>query len=170
MVATTPCTHCGGGKQTGRCPKCSTNLPRSVGLGGAVVIAFLLYQCSSDTREVATAPEPRAATVQELKDEEYGKASALKKEMAFRKVVMILTELKKAQRDPDSLVWEDISATSDASVMCIKYRSRNGFGGMNKNILVVAKKKASDKSAAWNNHCAGPGRQLEQFDYAANAL
>lgn len=105
---------------------------------------------------------------QVAKAAEYTKAVDQKKELAFRKVVVILRELKRAQRDPDSLVWEDIAANEDASIMCIQYRSRNGFGGMNKSLLVVANRKASDKSKAWNKHCAG--KQLEQFDYASRAI
>lgn len=176
-MALVKCRECGGEVSTAAaaCPKCGAKPASSISARsvlGVLFIGFLMYRCTlrSESDEPAKPAPLSADPVQAAKAAEYATAAALKKEIAFRRVVMMLTELKRAQRDPDSLVWEDISAKADASVMCIRYRSRNGFGGMNKGMLVVANKKASDKSAAWNKHCAGHGKELEQFDYAANAI
>ena len=129
---------------------------------GLAVLAYVMVKCSSSSDT-----EPRAAVAAPIESPAITAAKA-RQEIAFRKVVMVMKELKSAQRQPESLVWEEIYGEQDASVMCFKYRSKNGFGGMNKNILVIANKKASDKVPVWNKHCSGKG--FEDFKHAVHAL
>ncbi|WP_156648800.1 hypothetical protein [Massilia sp. Leaf139] len=79
------------------------------------------------------------------------KAAAQKR---FTATVGVLTSIKSAMRDPDSLKWQDIRANDDGSVVCVVYRARNGFGGMNLEHASFAGKSISTSDASWNKHCA----------------
>lgn len=48
----------------------------------------------------------------------------------FNATASAVGRVRDLMRDPDSLVFERITTTRDAKVICIAYRSRNGFGGM----------------------------------------
>lgn len=57
-------------------------------------------------------------------------------------------------RDPDSLVIEDGRVNDDATMVCINYRARNGFGGMNReSIAFDGAGKPHQSAAYWNAHC-----------------
>lgn len=65
--------------------------------------------------------------------------------------------LRQAMRDPDSFVIESASVSEDASLVCVEYRSRNGFGGMNREFAVFNNGKPFLKDAvAWNKRCTRP--------------
>lgn len=65
-----------------------------------------------------------------------------------------LTALKKNLRDPSSLQVDHVSANEDGSVVCIRYRARNGFGGLNLEHLVNWEGKALTSPSQWNKHCS----------------
>lgn len=118
------------------------------------ILAYATSGRSPSTPAVAKTPEQIAADA--------------RKEAAFQRVVAALQLIKKASRNPASLTWETIMANDDASVICIEYRGQNGFGGMSKELVVIAKGNASQKASAWNRHCAG--KPLQDFIYARQAL
>ncbi|MCU4120942.1 hypothetical protein [Variovorax sp. N23] len=64
--------------------------------------------------------------------------------------------VKSTLRDPDSLKWEFIGVNDDATVACLKYRAKNGFGGMNGEFAVIANGKATRSAADWKKHCSAP--------------
>lgn len=74
--------------------------------------------------------------------------------------------IKSRLRDPESVVWEEILANTDASVVCIQYRAKNGFGGMSREYYVSARGKVSTDSAAVNKHC----KNLYDMKKAIHAL
>lgn len=61
-----------------------------------------------------------------------------------------------AMRQPESVVWEDARAANDGALVCMSFRARNGFGGMNREYATVLKGKASLSAALWNKHCLQP--------------
>lgn len=62
--------------------------------------------------------------------------------------------LRQMMRDPDSFVVESASVSEDAQLVCIEYRSRNGFGGMNREFAAFRNGKPYLKDAGvWNKHC-----------------
>jgi hypothetical protein len=61
--------------------------------------------------------------------------------------------LKQSLRDPDSLIFEKILANDDGSTVCITYRARNGFGGMNREHAVFAGGPGTTSASAWHKHC-----------------
>lgn len=50
-----------------------------------------------------------------------------------------LSFLKRSLRDPDSFVMENFLANDDASLICIVYRAKNGFGGYQRSIATFDK-------------------------------
>ena len=63
--------------------------------------------------------------------------------------------LKASLRNPDSLSFESILANEDGSVICMKYRAQNGFGGMNIGHVVFKNGDPSESHASWHANCAG---------------
>lgn len=62
--------------------------------------------------------------------------------------------LKSSARDPDSLVIETGLASGDGKLLCVRYRSRNGFGGMNREAVAFFNSVPHDSASFWNKHCA----------------
>jgi len=48
-------------------------------------------------------------------------------------------QLRDSMRNPDSFILEEAWANKDGSVVCFKYRSQNGFGGMNRTVAYARK-------------------------------
>lgn len=62
--------------------------------------------------------------------------------------------VKSSLRDPDSLKWEFIGVNDEATVACLKYRAKNGFGGMSAATAVVVDRKASKSADDWQKYCS----------------
>ena len=77
--------------------------------------------------------------------------------------------LKRAARDPDSLKIERVFTTMDAKFACIRYRARNGFGGMNREHVVFASVGGDTSARSWNKYCV-KGEFSEQTGGAAETL
>lgn len=66
--------------------------------------------------------------------------------------------LKKAARDPDSLEIERAYGRTEkhgVSYVCVLYRARNGFGGMNREHAVFSLAGGDPSAKAWNKWCDG---------------
>jgi len=155
------CKECGkeASDGAGKCPNCGAKIRKSAGLlgfllGAAVLVAMV--QCTLRTeksKEQIAAISASKTTEQRAAEEKQHLAD----EIRFQKTVIAANAVKKAQRNPDSLVWEDIYANDDASVICLLYRAQNGFGGMNKEHIVFVGGKPSQSGAIWNKRCTGKG-------------
>lgn len=117
------------------------------------VVAFSIARESSSPH-VPPTPEQRA---------EQARQAA-----AAGQVAAVLQAIKVAARDPQSVEFSSISGTRDASVVCVEYRARNGFGGLNKEIVVSVKGKLSQRPADWNRHCAN--KPLDDYFYARRMI
>lgn len=124
-------------------------------------LAFV-YNFTAGPPKSQTAEEKSAAAAQEAAEKQARAEQERKAELAkaqedrrFQFTVLLAKAIKDAARDPDSLVWEDISANDDASVVCFKFRAKNGFGGMNREVAAFANGKMSQTAGAWNKNCAG---------------
>lgn len=51
-----------------------------------------------------------------------------------RALVVAMATLTKSLRDPDSLVLEGKHVSKDGKYVCLEYRARNGFGGMDRGL------------------------------------
>ena len=62
--------------------------------------------------------------------------------------------LKESLRNPDSLAFVYIHTNDDGSVVCMKYRAQNGFGGLNLGYVVYRDGQPSERPASWRANCA----------------
>lgn len=124
---------------------------------------LLVAMCATATP--SEAEKPKFNIVQAPPDPAIA-AAKQRKELAFQKTAYFAGTLKQSMRDPDSLVWEDIRANEDATVICLSYRARNGFGGMNREFAVYGGGKASQKPAAWNKYCTQPLSDMKHVRHA----
>lgn len=74
--------------------------------------------------------------------------------------------LKEQMRDPESFKVENIRVNEEASIACIEYRAKNGFGGMNKEYAVYKSGALLRSNAsAWNTNCT---KSMYDMTYAAD--
>lgn len=125
-------------------PKHSTPLGNFLFTVGMIAAGCgMIYWLSRE----AAPPPPK--TPEELVKE----AAALRLDRARDKTVLFAKAVKDGLRDPDSVVWESVSADQDAEIICIEYRAKNGFGGMNREFVLTANGKTSQKVKDWNKKC-----------------
>lgn len=72
-------------------------------------------------------------------------------------VFIAAKKLKNALREPQSVEWIDMATDDNAEVVCLRYRARNGFGGMSVETMTVTQKESGQDAALWNRHCAREG-------------
>lgn len=154
-MALKACKECGHQVSTEAksCPQCGAKAPpgKRMGVLGMVfvgVMSFGILGAFMGSRD-GSSKSPAVPAIKTQEQVEKGKDEA-RFSFAFDSAVAI----KKAMRDPDSLKWEYIGVNDDASVACIKYRAKNGFGGMNAEIAVVVKNEITQKAADWDKNCA----------------
>jgi hypothetical protein len=68
--------------------------------------------------------------------------------------------IKGSARDPDSVRFDQIRVSTDASVVCVNFGARNGFGGMNRESAVYVGRTGSRSAADWNKRCLGPMKDM----------
>ena len=90
-------------------------------------------------------------------------AAQLAEEYQWNRVLTAGEALRSSAREPESVIFEDVRANPAADVICFQYRARNGFGGMTRELIVVAKGKASQARSAWDKSCALPALDLALF-------
>lgn len=111
----------------------------------AVLVAFLVV-----LKALFPAREPAAPIAAELKRQEDA-------DSAYALARIAIGSLRKAVRDPNSLVVEEVYSRRPANAICIRYRAKNGFGGFNRATIVFAGLLLSEKVATWNKYCSGEG-------------
>lgn len=77
--------------------------------------------------------------------------------------VMFAKTIKDSMRDPQSFSVEGMRINDDATLACIKYRAKNGFGGVNLEFAVYSNGKVSQDSGLWNAKCTKPLHDLTNF-------
>lgn len=120
------CPHCGAGLGPDAHTKAGTTVLTLIGI---VVAVVLVGRCASSTSpsKPAVAPEdPAAAKERAMETARFDLAYDVAK------------AVRKSMRDPDSTVFEVMGVNTSATVACAEYRSRNGFGGMNREQVVYA--------------------------------
>jgi hypothetical protein len=138
------------------CPGCGKKPKKPVGLGGYIVgglVLIIIFNIASrdepkPVAQIALTPGEQAT---KAKDDSNSNARLLN-------TVSTLRTVKAALRDPKSVEWIDTMANEDGSVVCVTYRARNGFGGLNVERATMVAKTISQSSVAWEQNCAG--RQL----------
>lgn len=127
-----------------------------VWFAATVVVAPFSMMKSADAVQEAKVKEAAryAALTPEQKEAESPETKAKHTDNKFRMNLMKVV-LKQNFRNPDSVVWEESYAPLNMSVMCFVVRAQNGFGGMNREYIVVKKDKVVTSPDAWNKNCVG---------------
>lgn len=133
------------------CPQCGAKQKKPVGLVGwffAILLGASAYQCSkpSSTTALPAAAKSPEALIAETAE---AKASSARYSFGAEMVKAVALNL----RDPDSLVVEALLSNNEASTGCIAYRAKNGFGGMNREVVIFTNGKAKKGNEAWSKHC-----------------
>lgn len=145
-MALIKCHECGTEVSTEAktCPKCGATVKKPMGGGmimaiaiGTILGAFALL--GDGTPKSATPPEQKAE--KEAENKRYALAEITSK------------TIRNAMRDPDSLKFDRLLVSADATVVCAEYRARNGFGGMNREIMILTQSGTSQAPTDWANHC-----------------
>lgn len=160
-MALKKCDECGKevSDGAGKCPHCGAKISKPVGIIGwivAIVLLAYMVQCTTRTEKA----KEQAAAVESAKSPEQKAAEAKQKaeeDLRFQKTVVAATAVKQSLRDPASLQWESIDANEDASVICLSYRAKNGFGGMNLEYATFANGKHGKSAPYWNKYCTKGG-------------
>jgi hypothetical protein len=141
------------------CPACGVRPPRRT---SKLVLILVGALCISLTIALTTGPTNTLAEAQaqSLAKTISDKAESDRFDMARESARAV----RAAMRDPASFEVEFIGVSSDAKISCMKYRSRNGFGGMNGGIAVTVGSKVHDKASLWTKHCKQP---LHDLTYAS---
>lgn len=120
-------------------------------LGILVACVYLFSGARKDTAPtVAAALLVAPPTAAELES----RALVAKKDDRINKVAVFVRTVRESMRDPDSFKLSSVGANDDASVMCMEYRGKNGFGGYSVERVSYASGKVAQSNAQWNKHCA----------------
>jgi hypothetical protein len=161
-MALIKCEECGNevSTQAKTCPKCGAKVkpPASTLSKLIVVLIGVAVVGSIVTAEPETTPPPD--TPEQIAE----KAASDKR---FHLAAGLVSTIKDAVADPDSLAIDQLRVNDDASIVCAEYRARNGFGGMVREHLVVTGQGAQQEAAAWNKHCVQP---MHDMGYVARAV
>lgn len=160
-MALVACRECGKEISTDAraCPHCGAKPPYRPSLAFVLIAGLLIVfgVKTSFDRDAAPAPPKTAAQIAE--DESS--------QRRYLVVAAIAKKLKTSLREPDSVEWIDVLSDEKAETVCLKYRARNGFGGMSVETMTVTPHAAGQQAALWNRHCTG-----EMYDmlYVRNSL
>lgn len=150
------CPHCGA---TPKSPIGTATIAVAV-LGGALVLANFASLVAPDAKPEAARGAPVAIAAKPTPDP----AS----ESRVRQALVVATLIKTGLRDPESVSWQHIRANDDASVVCLEYRARNGFGGLKLERTTYAGGRLSSESSVWNKNCAA--KKLFDLDHLRHSL
>jgi len=159
-MALTKCRECGKeiSTEAKACPHCGAKPGSSTAkiilvLVGSVIIWSIYFGGSE------TPPQPRTA-------EQIAQDAAEQRRHLV--VAVAAKKLKNAMREPESVEWIDIGTDENAEVVCLRYRARNGFGGMTVETMTITATQAGPDAALWNRHCTRSG--LYDMLYVRNGI
>lgn len=126
------------------CPGCGIKSPAKkpgpgvLGWTLAIASSLLIYRCITFQQVTASAPPPPDPVA----------------EARFKMVAIVMAAIKQDARDPDSIIWDSARSSTDGNIICIEYRAKNGFGGTNREFVVMANgEPRRNKADDWNKHC-----------------
>lgn len=170
MMSSVTCAGCGlkiDSKESA-CMQCGAKPPSkppagiiiAAIIGSFIVLVNLLSFVFSEPTSAASVASVAAPPTKPPADPAH--------EARVKQALVTATLIKTALRDPDSLTWKHIWVSEDSSVVCLEYRARNGFGGLNLESAVYAEGRLSNAAAAWNKNCVGPA--FHDMTYVRHSL
>jgi len=155
-MALRPCAECGAliSTEAEACPRCGAKPRATMGPIGRVVLGVIALSVGISVFSSRGEDKPVEKTAPIAKTPEQIEAEEAEKSRAQR-AIFVVTALRDGLRDPDSVKWESVSVSDDASLVCVEYRAKNGFGGVNFEQTLYTKGKFSTSAKLWNRYCAG---------------
>lgn len=155
-MALKPCAECGAriSTEAEACPHCGAKPRATMGPVGRVILGLIAVSVGISVFSSGGNDKPEEKPALPVKTPEQIASEAAEKSRSQR-AIFVVTALRHGLRDPDSVKWESVSVSDDASVVCVEYRAKNGFGGVNFEQTVYTKGKFSTAAKPWNRHCAG---------------
>ena len=148
------CKECGAevSSKAAKCPKCGAPMPKKTSVftmfvAGIFAIGAIGAVFGVSNKTPPTADDLAAQQAQTARVKAAQQAAA---------------QIKQGARDPDSFKVRSARVSADAKTVCVEYQAKNGFGGMNQGMAVVAGGliTASASVPLWNKHCA----EVKLFD------
>jgi ribosomal protein L40E len=137
-MALRTCAECGADVSTAAkaCPQCGAKgqalngRPKTLGwvAKGALVLFGISFVAVAITNQI-NPPKPLSAAE---------KAEKTQSEKRNLNIANYARSLKAAARDPESLSFDEIVANDDGTLVCFKYRAKNGFGGTNREVVAFS--------------------------------
>lgn len=97
----------------------------------------------AEKREALKTPQQRAA------EAERENAQAAR----YAAANIAAKALRKTAREPDSVKFDTIRVSDDASLVCVEMRGRNGFGGIALERVTIVSGLADRSPKTWNGRC-----------------
>ena len=163
-MALIKCRECGKDISTEAkaCPHCGAKPPYRPSMAFILIAGLLVaFGIKASIESGRPVYQPPAKTAEQVAQDEA-------KERRHLVVAITAKKLKNGMREPESVEWIFMGTDEKAEVVCLKYRARNGFGGMTVETMTVTTKEAGAESALWNRHCAGA--ELYDMLYVRNAI
>jgi hypothetical protein len=87
-------------------------------------------------------------------DETASKIEAAKDTIRRNMAWAAKSTITDAARNPDSVSFAYVGVNEDASLVCVRYRAQNGFGGMNVDTVAFLNGVPKQSASFWNARCA----------------
>ena len=153
-MALIKCSECGATASTSAkaCPGCGApaktmrkgQSASPTSKAGWLLLGFTgLLVVGAATSMIGGSPPPQPKTAEDLASDKRNRAA-----------YAAVAALKHSLREPDSAVFEKVRVDDAAETVCIVYRARNGFGGMDIGHVLYRGGIPSEKAAEWNRECA----------------
>ncbi|QCP50170.1 hypothetical protein FAZ95_13865 [Trinickia violacea] len=99
------------------------------------------------------AAETQEKVVKEAAEEKTAQDAKETEDLQNKGVLLTMRAVKQTLRDPDSVQWIEAGVSPDMKVVCVTFRARNGFGGMDTGFGVFAGGRFSQTEKVWNTNC-----------------
>lgn len=139
-MAIVRCTECNAkvSDTAQACPKCGAlnfktgpkKSSKIVKYGGSFVAVVILISALF-------------GTVTDRSDDAHAKAAA-----------STIRSIRQAARDPSSVLIDRFLISADHSVQCVQYRAKNGFGGNNREAMIITAQGTSTSATSWESYCS----------------
>jgi hypothetical protein len=153
-MALVKCKECGKevSKSAKKCPHCGYKLKMSfLAKFGLFIFGFVIFGAFVSGLKW----NPEKSRIDPVLTEKKASEKKIEDEALQRKILAerFTDAIRKKMRDPNSFEVELIKVNKDATVFCLAYRARNGFGGMNREIAIYKNDKVFRDSDTWNKNC-----------------
>ena len=158
------CRHCGNAfpEPSAKPAKSGWGFWKVVGVVLGVTFLFSLVVSSRNPKGVGGVPTDAASDNSSEAAETVDQAQEAARKVRAAGAVM---SIMNSAREPASVTFEHVYVNKEATITCVEYSGRNGFGGMNRETVAFDKSGKPRQSASfWNKNCTS-----EMFEMKGSA-